>query len=441
MKTIKLTIDEIKPLILESYRSQVNADQAFLIKEKSLGRNLGVFAAKVMPCKNIDFYFLYFINGNAKSMKIGRLGNSKNQLTIAKARVEFRNLSVLYSAGIDPKAQKEDMARQLVNEKLEKEEQQRIKNMQGSLGQLSQFYLNYLKVNKGQSHFNNVRKAFAKDLSIIDLDKKASDVTKLDVINILHAITTRGSSIMANRMRAYLSAMFQYGIHFDDSVDAVKEQTQFFISINPVTQIQKVIKNEQKGTRALTEDEVRLFWYALEDSEIVINRINAFKLLLLTGARVQEIAGLSWKEIDYDEKTITLSSLRTKNKLPHIIPLNDMAFDIIKNHPIQHEVYVFPAENNKESLKTDGFSQSLSRLLDKVTIDKFVPRDLRRTFKTLTGKAGITKDIRDRLQNHALHDVSSLHYDMYDYLHEKRAAMVIWNDFLNKILTTETIAL
>jgi integrase len=441
MKTIKLTIDEIKPLILESYRSQVNADHAFLIKEKSLGRNLGVFAAKVMPCKNIDFYFLYFINGNAKSMKIGRLGNSKNQLTIAKARGEFRNLSLLYSAGIDPKAQKEDLARQLVNEKLEKEEQQRIKNMQGSLGQLSQFYLNYLKVSKGQSHFNNVRKAFAKDLSIIDLDKKASDVTKLDVINILHAITTRGSSIMANRMRAYLSAMFQYGIHFDDSVDAVKEQTQFFISINPVTQIQKVIKNEQKGTRTLTEDEVRLFWYALEDSEIVINRINAFKLLLLTGARVQEIAGLSWKEIDYKEKTITLSSLRTKNKLPHIIPLNDMAFDIIKNHPIQHELYVFPAENNKESLKTDGFSQSLSRLLDKVTIDKFVPRDLRRTFKTLTGKAGITKDIRDRLQNHALQDVSSLHYDMYDYLHEKRAAMVIWNDFLNKILTTETIVL
>jgi hypothetical protein len=63
--------------------------------------------------------------------------------------VEFRNLSVLYSAGIDPKAQKEDLARQLVNEKLEKEEQQRIKNMQGSLGQLSHFYLNYLKVSKG----------------------------------------------------------------------------------------------------------------------------------------------------------------------------------------------------------------------------------------------------------------------------------------------------
>jgi hypothetical protein len=29
-------------------------------------------------------------------------------------------------------------------------------------------------------------------------------------------------------------------------------------------------------------------------------------------------------------------------------------------------------------------------------------RDLRRTWKTLAGKAGVPKDIRDRIQNHAL---------------------------------------
>jgi hypothetical protein len=59
----------------------------------------------------------------------------------------------------------------------------------------------------------------------------------------------------------------------------------------------------------------------------------------------------------------------------------------------------------------------------------------------LTGKAGIKKDIRDRLQNHALQDVSSLHYDMYDYLAEKRSAMIVWNDYFKKILNDETIVL
>ena len=41
----------------------------------------------------------------------------------------------------------------------------------------------------------------------------------------------------------------------------------------------------------------------------------------------------------------------------------------------------------------------------------FTARDLRRTWKTLAGAAGISKETRDRLQSHALSDVSSKHYD------------------------------
>jgi hypothetical protein len=46
------------------------------------------------------------------------------------------------------------------------------------------------------------------------------------------------------------------------------------------------------------------------------------------------------------------------------------------------------------------------------------------------GEAGISKEIRDRIQNHALNDVSSKHYDRYDYLTEKRRALEIWEDRL-----------
>ena len=61
----------------------------------------------------------------------------------------------------------------------------------------------------------------------------------------------------------------------------------------------------------------------------------------------------------------------------------------------------------------------------------FTARDLRRTCKTLMGEAGISKEIRDRIQNHALNDVSSKHYDRYDYLPEKRRALEIWEDRVN----------
>ena len=67
-------------------------------------------------------------------------------------------------------------------------------------------------------------------------------------------------------------------------------------------------------------------------------------------------------------------------------------------------------------------------------IVKFISRDVRRTVKTLAGKAGISKEIRDRIQGHALSDVSSKHYDKYDYFPEKREGLKVWNDYLDLIL-------
>ena len=46
--------------------------------------------------------------------------------------------------------------------------------------------------------------------------------------------------------------------------------------------------------------------------------------------------------------------------------------------------------------------------------------------------------MRDRLQNHVkTSDVSTRHYDRYDYLTERRAAMQRWNDFMERVLAAE----
>ncbi len=61
-------------------------------------------------------------------------------------------------------------------------------------------------------------------------------------------------------------------------------------------------------------------------------------------------------------------------------------------------------------------------------------RDLRRTWKTLAGQAGLSKEIRDRLQNHRLQDVSSKSYDRWNYMPEKRTAMKKWDAFVQAML-------
>jgi len=50
-----------------------------------------------------------------------------------------------------------------------------------------------------------------------------------------------------------------------------------FFSLNPVSQVQKIIKQEARGDLALNETEVKLFWNALDNSKMSVFRINVFK--------------------------------------------------------------------------------------------------------------------------------------------------------------------
>jgi hypothetical protein len=72
-------------------------------------------------------------------------------------------------------------------------------------------------------------------------------------------------------------------------------------------------------------------------------------------------------------------------------------------------------------------------------IEAFTPRDIRRTVKTLMGKAGISKEMRDRIQNHTVSDVSGKHYDQYEYMPEKTKAMKTWERWLAKHIIESTL--
>ena len=86
-----------------------------------------------------------------------------------------------------------------------------------------------------------------------------------------------------------------------------------------------------------------------------------------------------------------------------------------------------------------SLNQMLRRLSDNHGWEPITARDLRRTVKSRMGEAGISKEMRDRLQGHAMQDVSSKHYDRYDYLPEKRAAADQWGSALMKMLRGQQI--
>lgn len=132
----------------------------------------------------------------------------------------------------------------------------------------------------------------------------------------LAAIARASGPAAANRVRTSLSAFFTW-LAREGYVDA-----------NPVAYTNKAVENGSRE-RVLSDDELASIWRAAGDGQYGA----VVKLLMLTGARRDEIASLCWSEIDFDAATITLPPTRTKNRREHVIPLSEPALAILAAQP------------------------------------------------------------------------------------------------------------
>ena len=161
---------------------------------------------------------------------------------------------------------------------------------------------------------------------------------------------------------------------------------------------------------------------------------------MLTGQTVEEIARLHVDQWDAAERIIDWS--KTKNKTPHAVPLPSLAAELIESIKPDAHGWFFPSLKDPSKPVSHGTVYScMWRQRDRGVIPVVTNRDLRRTWKTLAGKAGVPKEIRDRIQNHALHDVSSKNYDRWNYMPEKRAGMARWDKFVRTLLAKKQTTL
>jgi integrase len=110
------------------------------------------------------------------------------------------------------------------------------------------------------------------------------------VAQLLEAIERDHGAACSNSVRASLSALFTWaaqGGYRDD---------------NPVSMTARAVENGPRQ-RVLSDDELATIWNALDD---VGDYAALLKLLLLTGARRDEIARLRWSEIDLEAALVRL---------------------------------------------------------------------------------------------------------------------------------------
>ena len=301
----------------------------------------------------------------------------------------------------------------------------------GTVADLFDGYIDHLRY-KNKMSYVQAKKGLDKITDELGRNRLARDVEPEDVLNVLRPIYERGKNSMADHVRSYIRSAFAWGLKSELDYRSTSPR-RFKLVHNPAASIPtepKVV-----GTRWLTEEEYADLWHWLQQPDALVYGpyVNAIKLLMLTGQRVQEIATLHASQFDKEERLIDWS--KTKNGKPHCIPLPGMAYDLLCSIEPNEHGWFFPAQKDPAKSVSHGTLYAfLWRQRGRGKVPLVTNRDMRRTWKTLAGKAGLTQEIRDRLQNHARHDVSSRHYDRYSYMPEKREAMDIWNDFISGVL-------
>jgi integrase len=304
----------------------------------------------------------------------------------------------------------------------------------GTLKDLFDGYLSHLlEQGKTRTH-RDTKYSLDRALENLNPNALARDVTTEQINAVLRPIYQRGKKSMADHTRGYMSAAFNWAIKSENDYrnEAPK---RYRIRLNPCA----AIPTEKKvaGNRWLSAPELHDFWqWLLVDHHHPSRSRELLRLLLLTGQRIVMIATLHRSQFDGS----CLYWERTKTGVPHLLPLPAQAVEILNGIEPNEHGWFFPQMFSPEHPMEDRHVLELIRRYRFVDgVSWFNGRDLRRTWKTLAGKAGISKDDRDRLQCHARGDVSSRHYDRYEYLVEKRAAMDRWSDWFRAEIEKATV--
>jgi integrase len=364
------------------------------------------FGVQVTPAGGRGYFLRYTWESKRRYLTLGHHPHTP----LAAAREKARAARSQIDQGVDPQAPIVTVAG-------------------GSLESLVVAWLTHQQ-EKGRRTLDDVERALRHNLPPALLARSAASITPADIRAVLAAIHQRGSRVMANRVRSALHTCFRYGLQHDHDPRTLKQAVLFGLSSNPVSAIPKDSGAERAGERALTWEEIRAVWYS---DTLTWPARQAVRLLLLTGARVNEVVQAAWAEFDFDAGIWTLPAERHKGRRTLLTPITPLMADLlIELRDIFPDIFLFPARSVAGSGAPWG-DTALNHAIRNAGYD-WTGRDLRRTWKTRAGECGLSLEIRNRIQGHALQDVGSRHYDRHSYLSEKRAALMVWETALREQL-------
>jgi integrase len=245
-----------------------------------------------------------------------------------------------------------------------------------------------------------------------------ASIKRRDVMAILDGM--REHPAKANKAKARLNHFFGWAVERE------------IIEISPVANVRQPNKPKSRD-RVLTDDELRRIWKASDAAGYPFGPM--IKLLILTTARRNEVAAMTWAEVNQNESLWTLPEERSKNGLAHEVHLSPAANAILALVPRVSD-FVFSTRDNRP---VSGFAKMKSRIDTLIGDDMagWTLHDLRRTGATLLQRLKFSREVIDACQNHKPGGVSSI-YQRYAFKTEKVQAFEALAREVERIVADKT---
>jgi integrase len=297
-----------------------------------------------------------------------------------------------------------------------------------SLGEAVERYLKSCEGDLSPKWFKEVTRYLQrawKPLHDVPIDAITKPMIAKQVAELRESLGTTA----AHHARVVLSGLYAWAL----------DEEQGHVTLNPT--LKEPGRRKKKGRAEtgiisrkhfLIEAELGAVWNACDGDD---DYPKIMRLLLLTGMRREEAGGLRWSEVIFDKRQIELPAERCKNGLPHLVPLPELAVELLKSIPRRAgRDAVFG--NSRSGGGFSGWSACKKRLDVKLgnSVRSWRLHDARRTFSTHMNEHGLAKPhIIDCCLGHVSGEAKKGVAGTYNravYLAERRQALDVWADFV-----------
>src|SRR5258705_8650551 len=258
------------------------------------------FGVKVTP-KGRKVFIVLYRNGGANSKLRKYTIGPYGRVTLHQARVAAQKVFAAKLEGRDPAAEKGAARRRIVTDRVE--------------DLLETFILQRLSQNRSGGE---IARLLRREVGNTWADRSIHEISKRDVVEVVTAIEQRGAPVAANKALKSIKTFLRWCVG-----RAVLDQS-------PAEGVPLPAK-EVARDRVLNDNELAQIILAARKMGGPYGGI--VELLALTGQRREEVAQMTWDELDLGQHIWTLPKSRTKNGKQHVVHLSAQALAVLNRVP------------------------------------------------------------------------------------------------------------